>query len=123
MSEITRQEVIGFMEQVLNGMKTNFPESNAVQAYKKAIEYIRQVPIYRKKAKRWKRKYMDLKSKMVKIRKEITDDYARTGFEMKKTQSDIDCGINIGLKMALDTIFKHIDGITPFALADKESEE
>ena len=44
------------------------------------------------------------------IRAEIAEDMQNADNEAKKTQDDIDCGIAIGLKIALDTIDKYTKG-------------
>ena len=42
------------------------------------------------------------------IKAEITEDLANATKESKQTQDNVDCGICIGLQMALDTIEKYI---------------
>ena len=104
--EPTREEVIEFLNHwIIYGWNPDY-----IQRFRKAIEYIQQAPKYRKKAKRWKRKYMSLRSKVEKIRVEIAEDMANAGKEARQTQDDIDCGITIGLQMALDTIDKYREG-------------
>jgi ribosome maturation protein Sdo1 len=102
--ELTRKEVIEYFRHCIE-FDNNF--SMNIDVLEKAIEYIQQAPKYRKKAKRWKRKYMSLLSKVERIRAEIAEDMANAAKEAKQTQDDIDCGITIGLQMALDTVNKY----------------
>lgn len=103
--EPTRKEVIEYFRHCIE-FDNNF--SMSIEVLEKAIEYIQQAPKYRKKAKRWKRKYMSLRSEVEKIRAEIAEDMANATKEAKQTQDDIDCGITIGLQMALDTVNKYM---------------
>lgn len=101
-NEPTREEVIEYFRHCIEF------HNDRTEVLEKAIEYIQQVPKYRNKAKRWKRKYMSLRSKVERIRAEIAEDMTNATKEAKQTQDDIDCGITIGLQMALDTISKHM---------------
>lgn len=117
--EIKREEVISYLSQRV------WLESNDTIAkmLSKAIDFIQQVPKYRKKAKRWKRKYMSLLSEVERIRAEIAEDLANAGKEAKQTKDDVDCGITIGLQMALDAVSKHMKKpliIEPQERSDKE---
>jgi len=48
--------------------------------------------------------------KLYAIMAEIEQNMKNADVEAKKTQDDIDCGISIGLKMALDTVDKYTKG-------------
>ena len=122
---MTRQEAILQLQAarlMLLG-NDNQPVSDLYYAIDVAITALEQVPTYRKKAKRWKRKYLALKTEIEKMKAEILENYEKiTGVYDESTPEDErpiqKISRNVARGECLEIINKHIGKENADAISD-----